>query len=80
MSASNRSFVDLGLRQHFARQGDNESGQTVRFSNNQYFDITGNRYVQNISQSTTLTSYTTTSQKGMQPIVDIPDLQLSADR
>jgi len=38
--------------------------QTVNFTNNQYFDITASKYVQNISQATTVSSYTTVSQPG----------------
>jgi len=39
--------------------------QTVNFSNNQYFNITGSAYVQDISQATQITSETKTSGGGV---------------
>jgi Peptide N-acetyl-beta-D-glucosaminyl asparaginase amidase A len=44
--------------------------QNIHFTNNQYFDITSTKYVQNIKQSTTVNSNTTTSQPGVKPIVE----------
>ena len=43
--------------------------QTVSFYNNQYFSITGNAYLQDISQGTTVSSYTTVSQPGAANII-----------
>ncbi len=68
--SSNRSFVISGYANTSHGKVTTKVSQTARFSNDQHFDITGNLYVQDISQSTTLTSYATTSQKGMQPIVN----------
>jgi len=44
--------------------------QNITFNNNQYFDITGTKYTQNINQNTTINSTTTTSQKGVANIVN----------
>jgi hypothetical protein len=43
--------------------------QTAAFSNKQYFNITASEYVQNISQNTTLSSYTTVSQTGVPNVI-----------
>ena len=43
--------------------------QTVNFSNDQNFNITGTKYVQDIWQNTTLTSNTTVSQTGVPSVV-----------
>ncbi len=43
--------------------------QSILFSNNQYFNITGSKYLQDINQGTTVSSYTTVSQKGAPSVV-----------
>src|ERR1700691_5820986 len=43
--------------------------QDVLFSNNQYFNITASKYLQDINQATTVSSTTTVSQKGVPNIV-----------
>jgi hypothetical protein len=43
--------------------------QSILFSNNQYFNITGSKYLQDINQGTTVSSYTTVSQKGVPSVV-----------
>jgi hypothetical protein len=67
--SSNRSFVISGYANTSHGKVTTKVSQTARFSNDQHFDINSKIYVQDISQSTTLTSYTTTSQAGMQPVV-----------
>jgi hypothetical protein len=44
--------------------------QTVSFSNNQIFNITATKYVQNISQATTVSSYTTVSAQGAPNVIN----------
>src|ERR1700733_556430 len=43
--------------------------QDVLFSNNQYFNITASKYLQDITQETTVSSSTTVSQKGVPNVV-----------
>jgi hypothetical protein len=67
--SSNRSFVISGYANTSHGKVTTKVSQTARFSNDQHFDINSKIYVQDISQSTTLSSYATTSQSGMQPVV-----------
>jgi hypothetical protein len=62
-------LCDLGVRQHSNGKVTTKVAQTVSFYNHQYFSITGNRYLQDISQGTTVNSYTTVSQPGAANII-----------
>jgi hypothetical protein len=68
--ASNRSFVISGYANTSKGKVTTKVSQTASFSNNQSFDITGTKYVQDISQGTTLGSYTTISQPGATTVVN----------
>ena len=67
--SSKRSFVVSGYVNTSHGKVTTKVSQTVNFSNNQNFNITGTKYVQNISQNTLLSSYTTASQTGIPSIV-----------
>jgi hypothetical protein len=71
--ASIKGTVEVTSRRNFAISGyvntshgkvTTKVAQTVSFYNNQYFSITGKTYLQNISQGTTVNSYTSVSQPG----------------
>jgi hypothetical protein len=47
--------------------------QTANFVNHQSFNITGSKYVQNITQNTTLNSNTTVTQKGAPAVITSQD-------
>jgi hypothetical protein len=68
--ASNRSFVISGYANTSKGKVTTKVSQTASFSNNQSFDITGTKYVQDISEGTTLGSYTTISQPGATTVVN----------
>jgi len=76
--ASIKGTVEVTSRRNFAISGyvntshgkvTTKVAQTVSFYNNQYFSITGKTYLQDISQGTTVNSYTTVSQPGGANIV-----------
>jgi len=76
--ASIKGTVEVTSRRDFAISGyvntshgkvTTRVAQTVSFYNNQYFSITGNAYLQDISQGTTVSSYTTVSQPGAANII-----------
>jgi hypothetical protein len=71
--ASIKGTVEVTSRRNFAISGyvntshgkvTTKVAQTVSFYNNQYFSITGKTYLQDISQGTTVNSYTSVSQPG----------------
>lgn len=76
--ASIKGTVEVTSKRNFAISGyvntshgkvTTRVAQTVSFYNNQYFSITGNAYLQDISQGTTVSSYTTVSQPGAANII-----------
>jgi hypothetical protein len=76
--ASIKGTVEVTSKRNFAISGyvntshgkvTTRVAQTVSFYNNQYFSITGNAYLQDISQGTTVNSYTTVSQPGAANII-----------
>ena len=77
-SSSITGTVDVSSKRGFAISGyvntshgkvTTKVAQTANFYNNQSFNITGSKYVQNISENTTLGSYTTVSQTGVPNVV-----------
>jgi hypothetical protein len=62
---SKRSFVISGYVNTSHGKVTTKISGTENFWNYQYFNITGNQYVQDISQGTLATSYTTVSQTGV---------------
>jgi hypothetical protein len=76
--ASIKGTVEVTSRRNFAISGyvntshgkvTTKVAQTVSFYNNQYFSITGHAYLQDISQATTVNSYTSVSQPGAANII-----------
>ncbi len=76
--ASIKGTVEVTSRRNFAISGyvntshgrvTTKVAQTVSFYNNQYFSITGHTYLQDISQATTVNSYTSVSQPGAANII-----------
>ena len=76
--ASIKGTVEVTSRRNFAISGyvntshgkvTTKLAQTVSFYNNQYFSITGQTYLQDISQATTVNSYTSVSQPGAANII-----------
>jgi hypothetical protein len=77
-SSSIKGTVNVSSKRGFAISGyvntshgkvTTKVAQSVNFYSNQYFSITGNQYVQDIFQNTTLSSYTTVSQTGVPSVV-----------
>jgi hypothetical protein len=77
--ASIKGTVEVTSRRNFAISGyvntshgkvTTKVAQTVSFYNNQYFSITGHTYLQEISQATTVNSYTSVSQPGAASMVE----------
>jgi hypothetical protein len=77
--ASIKGTVEVTSRRNFAISGyvntshgrvTTKVAQTVNFYNNQYFSITGHTYLQDISQATTVNSYTYVSQPGAASIIE----------
>jgi hypothetical protein len=66
---SNRSFVISGYVNTSQGKVTTKVAQTVRFLNDQYFNIVGNVYQQDISQVTTLNSSTTVLKAGTPNVV-----------
>jgi hypothetical protein len=66
---SKRSFAISGYVNTSHGKVSTTVAQTANFSSDQYFDITGTKYLQNISQGTTLTSSTTVQQAGAASVV-----------
>ncbi|MFZ0771590.1 MAG: peptide-N4-asparagine amidase [Candidatus Sulfotelmatobacter sp.] len=62
--SSKRSFVISGYANTSQGKITTKVAQTVNFSNDQTFNITGTKYVQDISQGTTLNSTTTVTPSG----------------
>jgi hypothetical protein len=76
--ASIKGTVEVTSRRNFAISGyvntshgkvTTKVAQTVSFYNKQYFSITGHAYLQDISQATTVNSYTSVSQPGAANII-----------
>ena len=63
--SSKRSFAISGYVNTSHGKVTTKVAQTANFSSNEYFNITGTQYVQDISQNTFLNSYTTVSQTGV---------------
>lgn len=61
---SNRTFAISGYANTSRGKVTTKVAQTVQFFNNQYFNITGSHYVQDIALGSTVTSTTTTSGGG----------------
>ncbi len=61
---SNRSFVISGYVNTSKGKVTTKVAQSANFSNRQYFNITATKYVENVSQNTTLNSNTTVTRKG----------------
>ncbi len=68
--SSNHNFVISGYVNTSHGKITTKVAQNITFANNQYFDITGTKYSQNIRQSTIIGSTTTTSQTGVANIVN----------
>jgi hypothetical protein len=67
--SSKRSFTISGYVNTSHGKVTTTVTQTANFSNDQYFDITATKFVQNIQQGTTLNSSSTTAQSGMPNVV-----------
>ena len=67
--SSKRSFVISGYLNTSHGKVTTKVSQTANFYNDQTFNITGSKYVQDISQNTTLSSHTTVSQTGVPSVV-----------
>jgi hypothetical protein len=65
--SSNRSFFISGYANTSHGTITTQVSQTVKFSSNQYFNITSTQYLQNITQASELTSTTTTTSGGTAP-------------
>jgi hypothetical protein len=63
--SSKRSFIISGYVNTSKGKVTTKVAQSVDFWNNQYFNITGNVYLQDINQGTTLGSYATITQAGV---------------
>lgn len=70
--------VDVVAKHNFAITGyvntskgkvTTKVAQSIVFSNDQYFNITGSKYLQDISQGTSVSSYTTVTQKGVPNVI-----------
>jgi hypothetical protein len=68
--SSNRSFAISGYVNTSHGKVTTQVSQTISFSNNQSFNITGTKYVQDIAQGTSIGSYTTVSQPGVASVVN----------
>jgi hypothetical protein len=67
---SAHSFVIAGYVNTSHGKITTKLNETTRFSNDQYFDINATKYVQNITQGTTVNTTTTITQTGVPTIVD----------
>jgi hypothetical protein len=70
---SNRSFAISGYVNTAKGKVTTKVAQTANFSSHQYFDITATKYVENVSQTTTLNSNTTVTRKGMPAVITSQD-------
>jgi hypothetical protein len=70
---SDRSFIISGYANTSQGKVTTKVSQKVNFNNHQSFDITGTKYVQNITQKSSVNSTTTVSQKGAANIVTTQD-------
>lgn len=68
--SSKHNYVISGYANTSHGKVTTKVAQNIFFANNQYFDITGTQYIQNIGQSTVIGSTTTTSQPGVANIVN----------
>jgi hypothetical protein len=68
--SSSHNFVISGYVNTSKGKVTTKVAQNIHFTNNQYFDINNTKYVQNIKQSTTINSNTTTSQPGVPTVVE----------
>jgi peptide N-acetyl-beta-D-glucosaminyl asparaginase amidase A len=71
--SSKRNFVISGYLNTSKGMVTTKVAQTANFVNHQSFNITGSKYVQNITQNTTLNSNTTVTQKGVPAIITSQD-------
>jgi hypothetical protein len=62
---SRRNFAITGYVNTSKGKVTTTVSQSIVFSNDQYFNITGNKYLQDINQGTNVSSYTTVTQKGV---------------
>ncbi len=70
---SKRSFAITGYVNTSHGKVTTKVAQTVNFYNDQYFNITATKYVQDITQGTTLSSNTTVTQTGVATVVGYQD-------
>ncbi len=71
--SSKRNFVISGYVNTSKGKVTTKVAQTASFVNHQSFNITGSKYVQNITQNTTLNSNTTVTQKGVSAVITSQD-------
>jgi len=71
--SSKRSFAITGYVNTSHGKVTTKVAQTVNFWNDQTFNITATKYVQDILQGTSLSSYTTVTQTGVATVVDYQD-------
>jgi hypothetical protein len=71
--ASRRSFVISGYANTSQGKITTKVSQTVNFNNHQFFDLTATKYVQDITQASSVNSTTTVSQKGAASVVTTQD-------
>ncbi|MGA7398758.1 MAG: peptide-N4-asparagine amidase [Candidatus Sulfotelmatobacter sp.] len=71
--SSKRNFVISGYVNTSKGKVTTKVAQTANFVNHQSFNITGSKYVQNITQNTTLNSNTTVTQKGVSAVITSQD-------
>jgi len=71
--SSKRNFVISGYVNTSKGMVTTKVAQTANFVNHQSFNITGSKYVQNITQNTTLNSNTTVTQKGAPAVITSQD-------
>jgi hypothetical protein len=68
--SSSHNFVISGYVNTSKGKVTTKVSQNVHFTNNQYFNINATKYIQNIKQSNTVNSNTSTSQPGVKTIVE----------
>jgi hypothetical protein len=71
--SSKRNFVISGYVNTSKGMVTTKVAQTANFVNHQSFNITGSKYVQNITQNTTLNSNATVTQKGVPAVITSQD-------
>jgi hypothetical protein len=70
---SNRSFVISGYVNTSKGKVTTKVAQSANFSSHQYFNISATKYVENVSQNTTLNSNTTVTRKGVPAVITSQD-------